>query len=176
LLDPHAARKSLVNGIPMGVESRWGRHPILDRVGFLQLHESQAGYSGSNFLPVKPESIGEDRSLDHLTLLQVSLGPKASRVCYEMLGKPWMPSTSNASIFASWVASFGKGQLLAKLVALRLVGGSVYCLLVDEHLVEPVQLRSEMVLTQSATSSGHGLIGSSFPSLKACGCPPSPAA
>jgi len=63
---------------------------------------------------------------------------------------------------------FGKGQLLAKLVALRLVGGSVYCLLVDEHLVEPVQLRSENVLTQSAMaiSSGHRLIGSSFPSLK----------
>jgi len=60
----------------------------------------------------------------------------------------------------------GKGQLLAKLVALRLVGGSVYCLLVDEHLVEPVQLRSEIVLTQSATSSGHRLIDSGFPSLK----------
>jgi hypothetical protein len=39
--------------------SSWGRHPILDRVGFLQLHESQAGYSGSNFLPVKRESFGK---------------------------------------------------------------------------------------------------------------------
>ena len=90
-----------LEGFAKSGESQWGRHPILDRVGFLQLHESQAGYSGSNFLPVKRESFGEDRSLDHLTLLQVSLGPKASRVCYEMLGKPWMPSTSNASIFAS---------------------------------------------------------------------------
>ena len=135
-------------------EPLWGRHPILDRVGFLQLHESQAGYSGSNFLPVKPESIGEDRSLDHLTLLQVSLGPKSSRVCYEMIGKPEDAFDIERFYLRVVSCEFGKGQLLAKLVALRLVGGSVYCVLVDEHLVEPVQLRSEIVGFSSSSCFG----------------------
>ena len=69
-------------------ESRWGRHPILQPAGCRQLHESQAGCSGSNLRPVERQSFREDRALDQLTLLQGSLRPQTSSVRDEVFGEP----------------------------------------------------------------------------------------